>query len=113
MFVQHKELVEFFKLRVCGVCLSLNQISAAIECGNLSIRCLFSLRMNNSHAKFYQFFRPQKDLKQGYSRNLGLALNSCLRCGALIPRTALILVLTLHFCFCYRTRVNEMCLMGQ
>jgi hypothetical protein len=29
MFVEHKELVEFFKLRVCGVCLSLNQISAA------------------------------------------------------------------------------------
>jgi hypothetical protein len=51
MFVEHKELVEFFKLRVCGVCLSLNQISAAIECGTLSIRCLFSLRMNHSHVK--------------------------------------------------------------
>jgi hypothetical protein len=49
MFVEYKELVEFFKLRVCRVCLSLNQISAAIECGTLSIRWLFSLQMNHSH----------------------------------------------------------------
>lgn len=103
MFVEHKELVEFFKLRVCGVCLSLNQISAArvwylkykvpLLPSNESQSC------KNCTSFFRNFFRPQEDLKQGYSRNLGLALNSCLRHGALIPRTALILILALLF-FC-------------
>jgi hypothetical protein len=62
---------------VCGGQLTLSKISTStIRC----TRCLLSSQRKSkvsiSQEKLYQFFTLGKDLKQGDSKNLGLALGS-------------------------------------